>query len=78
MNALELLEGKKIKVKTDVGVEVELTIKKVEQNNHSVNLEPPTQKNDWWPMSRDWTTYTVFFTNGHNKKYDSLTEINVI
>lgn len=78
MTALELLQGRNIKVKTDVGVEVELTIEKVEANHHSVDLAPPTRENDWWPPSNDWTNYTVHFTNGYSKKYDSLTEINVI
>lgn len=77
MNALDLLKDRKIKVKTEVGVEVELVIEKVEANHHSVDLEQATPQNDWWPPSRDWTTYTVYFTNGHQKKYDSLTEINI-
>ena len=77
MNLLKLLEGKKTVVLTDVGVSVELEIKKVEQNNHSENLAPATRENDWWPPTRDWTTYTVHFTNGYSKTYSSLDEIDV-
>ena len=77
MNVLELLKGKRIMVTTDVGVVVELEIKEVVQNNHSVDLEPATRENDWWPASRDWATYTVVFTNGYKKQYDSLSQINV-
>ena len=77
MNVLDLLKGKRIMVTTDVGVVVELEIKEVVQNNHSEDLEPSTRENDWWPKSRDWTTYTVHFTNGYKKHYDSLNDIKV-
>ncbi|MEO7048743.1 MAG: hypothetical protein ABI091_25805 [Ferruginibacter sp.] len=77
MNLLELLSGKNIKVTTDVGVEVDLTIKKVEENKHEQELEPSTRENDWWPTTRYWSTYTVYFTNGHSKTYSSLNEIQV-
>lgn len=77
MNLLDLLKGKKMSVMTDMKVEVELTIEKVEQNNHSEDLEPATRENDWWPASRDWTTYTVVFTNGARKQFSSLNEIKV-
>lgn len=78
MKPLDLLIGKKIIVKTDVGVNVELEIKKVEAEHHSEDLEPSTQANDWWPETRDWTTYRVHFTNGHSKLYHSLNEIEVL
>lgn len=78
MNVLELLQGKRIIVKTDVGVDVELVIKEVIEDHRSVNLEESTAANDWWPATRDWTTYIVKFTNGHQKTYDSLNQIKVI
>lgn len=78
MNLLDLLVGKKMKIMTDMKVEVELEIKLVKQNNHSVDLEEATQANVWWPASRDWTTYTVTYTNGAIKKFDSLSEIKII
>lgn len=78
MNVLELLKGKKVNVLTDMKVGVTLEIKEVKQNNHSVDLEPSTAANDWWPASRDWTTYTVYFTNGATKTYDSLERIEVL
>ena len=75
MNILDLLKGKKIIVSTEVGVDVELEIKEVKKNHHSEDLAPATRENDWWPPSRDWTTYTVYFTNGHSKNFSSFTEI---
>ncbi len=78
MKLLDLLKGKKIIVKTDVGVDVELEIKNVEQENHSEDLEPATQANDWWPATRDWTTYTVYFTNGHSKIYHSINDMEIL
>ena len=78
MNLLDLLVGKKIKIMTDVGVEVELEIKKVEQQTHSEDLAPATAATDWWPPSRDWTTYEVYFTNGHSKVYHSINEIKIV
>lgn len=77
MNVLELLKGKKMMVMTDMKVEVELTIKEVKQNNHSRDLEPATRENDWWPASHDWTDFTVYFTNGAQKTYSSLSSIKI-
>ncbi len=78
MDVLELLVGKRMDVMTDMKVSVRLEIKEVKQNNHSQDLEPATQANDWWPQSRDWTTFTVTFTNGATKKFNSINEIKVI
>lgn len=78
MNILDLLKGKKIVVKTDVGVNVELQIEKVEKKHHSQELEPATASNDWWPASREWDTYNVFFTNGYKKTYSSIEEIQIV
>jgi hypothetical protein len=77
MNILELLKGKKMMVETDMKVFVELEISEVIEDNHSVDLEPSTRENDWWPATRDWKTYRVKFTNGALKEYNSLEEINV-
>jgi hypothetical protein len=77
MKVLDLLKGKTIKVKTDVGVEVPLVIKEVKEDHHSQDLEPATRENDWWPASRDWTTYRVTFTNGYSKEYSSLNDLNI-
>ena len=78
MDVLELLKGKNMSVMTDMKVEVELTIKEVKENHHSQDLEESTAANDWWPASRDWTTYTVNFTNGAHKTFDSLSQIKII
>ena len=71
----DLVKGKKMIVETDMGVMVELEIKEIEPVSHSVNLEPATSANDWWPASRDWTTYKVHFTNGKSKEFSSLSQI---
>lgn len=82
MNVLDLLIGRKMLVPTDMKVDVELEIKKVIENTHttSVELEPATQANDWWPATSDTTTvdYIVEFTNGAKKHYSSLSQIKVL
>ena len=82
MDVLDLLIGKKMLIQTDMKVEVELEIKKVIEDikTTSVDLEPATQANDWWPPSRDTTTvnYVVEFTNGAKKNYSSLSQIKVL
>lgn len=78
MTALELLKGRRMKVMTDMLVEVELTIKEVESNFHSRPLEEASAKNDWWPKSEDSMDYTVYFTNGASKTFYSITEIKVL
>jgi len=78
MDVLDLLKGKKMSVMTDMKVAIELTIKEVEEKHNSVDLEPSTSANDWWPASRDWKTYIVYFTNGSSKTFSSLSEIKVI
>jgi len=77
MDITELLKGRKVKVDTEVGVTVELEIKRVEKNHGSRDLEPATAANDWWPASIEWTNYTVHFTNGRSKQYDSLESITL-
>lgn len=78
MDVLELLKGKKMSVMTDMKVEVELTIKEVKENHHSQEIGESNAANDWWPETRNWTTYTVKFTNGASKSYDSLGEIKIM
>lgn len=78
MNIFDLLKGKKVKVMTDAKVEVELTIDNVREEKHSEELEPGTKENDWWPETKDWSTYVVIFTNGFKKEYSSLEEVNVL
>ena len=77
MTILELLKGKKMMVETDLKVVVELEIKEAIADHHREDLEPSTAANDWWPKSRDWTTYTVKFTNGASKTFTSINDIKV-
>ena len=78
MDVLDLLVGRKMEIITDMMVPVHLEIKEVKQHNHSKDLEPSTRENDWWPATRDWTTFTVTFTNGARKTFNSINEIKVI
>jgi hypothetical protein len=78
MNVFDLLKGKKVKVMTDAKVEVELEIKEIKQHNHSTEIGESNAANDWWPETRDWTTFSVTFTNGFVKEYSSLNDINVL
>ncbi len=82
MDLTDLLKGKQVNVMTDAKVVVQLEIESVEEKteHHSVDLEPATQANDWWPPSRDWTTswVNVKFVNGYTKKYNSLKEIDLV
>ena len=78
MNIFDLLKGKKVLVTTNVGVDVELIIKEIREDCHSQELEDPSPSNDWWPKTRDWKTYTVFFTNGYIQKYNSLGNIHFL
>lgn len=75
MNIFELLKGKKMIVETDMGVNVELEIKEVTCEHHSVETGPSTRENDWWPPTREWDTYKVTFTNGKHKEYSSIENI---
>lgn len=78
MDLTKILKGQKVKIMTDAKVEVELEIESVKEETHSVDLEPSTRENDWWPKSRDWTTFEVVFRNGFKKSYKSLSEINLV
>jgi hypothetical protein len=78
MDILELLKGKKMKVMTDMRVEVELTIKNVEEERGSRDLEESNSSNDWWPKQETWVNYIVYFTTGACKKYTSISDIKII
>lgn len=78
VNVLDLLIGRKMKIMTDMKVEVELTIKEVKRNNYSRDLEPATSKNDWYPETESWSDYTVIFDNGATKKFDDISDIEII
>ena len=78
MDVLQLLVGKKMKVMTDLKVEVELEIKEVEVLPHSRQITPDTKENDWWGESIDWKTYLVKYTNGSTKEFNNITDIKII
>jgi len=77
MDLSELLKGRKVRVMTDVKVEVELEISEVIESKHSRDLEEATRENDYWPKSQDWTTIDVKFTNGYKKSYQNFSEIKL-
>lgn len=78
MKILDTLVGRKVKVKTDMQVSVELTIKSIEENHNSQDIGPSTRENDWWPEQRTWTTFDVKFTNGSHKSFSSLSDIDIV
>lgn len=78
MKILELLKGKKVNVMTDAKVVVQLEVVTAEEKPHSEDLEPSSEKNDYWPKSRDWTTIEVTFTNGFRKTYKSVNDIELV
>jgi hypothetical protein len=78
MKVFELLKGRRAIVLTDAKVSVELEIQSVTESKHSEDLKPATEANDWWPKSREWTTYVVLFTNGFRKSYDNLNDLELV
>ena len=77
LSVFDLRKGRKMKVPTDMGVDVELEIFEVKDVKHSQDLEPATRENDWYPASRSWSTIRVTFTNGKSKEYSSINEIKI-
>lgn len=71
------LKGRYAKIMTDAKVEVFLQIESVKPDHRSRDLEPATRENDWWPKSENWTVYIVNFTNGYQKEYRNLDDINI-
>ncbi len=71
MKLTDLLIGKKVKIMTDMKVEVELTIKSVEDTSFTQELTR------WGPIEtvQNWT---VTFTNGAKKQYGSLESIEIL
>ena len=51
---------------------VQLEIKEVKEEHHSQEIGESNAANDWWPETRDWTTYTVYFTNGKVDGYSNI------
>ena len=82
MDVLDLLVGKKMKIMTDMKVEVELEIKEVKDTSYSTTrqITPDTRENDWWGESEttQHPRFTVTFTNGAQKEFRGINEIKVI
>ncbi len=82
MKILDLLIGKKVLYTTDAKIDVELEIKKVEEDTtyHTRQITPDTPENDWWgdTSTTSETSYYVEFTNGFSKRYNSLNSIRLI
>lgn len=76
MKLSDLLIGKTVKIMTDMKVEVELKITKIENSSWTQQITPDTKENDWYGQSITHQQYTVTFDNGSQKKYDSLEHIN--
>ena len=78
MDVLDLLVGKKMRIMTDMKVEVELEIKEVTEKRHSRQITPDTRENDWWGETENWSTYMVKFTNGAQKEFRNIKELKVL
>lgn len=78
MKLYDFLIGKKIKVTTDMKVEVELVIKSIEKIPHSREITPSTRENDWYGETQNWSTYRITFENGAKKEYDNLEQIDFL
>jgi len=76
-NCIDLLIGHKVKIMTDMKIEVELEIAGIKSIPHRREITKSTQANDWWGEDQTWTTYRVTFTNGATKEFDSLESIKV-
>lgn len=75
MKLSELLIGKTVKVMTDMKVEVELIIKSIKETSYEQEITPGTPENDWWGKSERIERWTVEFTNGSTKSFNSLDSI---
>lgn len=71
------LLGKRVKIMTDMKVEVELTITDIKQVSHTRDIGPSNGGNDWWPDQETWYTYLVSFDNGVVKDYSNLESIKL-
>ncbi len=78
MNIQDLLIGKSVMVMTDMKVEVQLKISKIENTSWTQQITPDTKENDWWGETKTHRRYTVTFENGAKKNYESLESINII
>jgi len=82
MKLIDFLIGKKINVMTDAKVTVQLEVKSIEEkrDTKTFETEPATAANDWWPRSESFTThyFLVTFVNGYTKKYNTITDIEIV
>lgn len=78
MKLQDLLKGKLVNVMTDAKIVVQLEIETIEEKIHTKDLAPATKENDWWPPSIDYTKIDITFTNGLQKTYNTLSEIDII
>lgn len=82
MDLTNLLKGRKVKIMTDAKIEVELTIKFVNEYSKTVSVEKEkgTKENDWWGHTEYYhdVSYTIEFENGFTKTYKSLKQVDLI
>jgi hypothetical protein len=82
MELNDLLKGRFVNVMTDAKVFVQLEIEDFKENRttRTVQITPDTKENDWWGESVTYTdvNYTVTFTNGFKKDYNSLKSIDLV
>lgn len=78
MTVFDLLIGKTVKVRADVGIDVNLKISDIKNTSWTRQITPDTPQNDWWGERENVTRYTVTFDTGFKKEYDKLESIQII
>jgi hypothetical protein len=73
----DLMVGRKMLVKTDMKVDVELEIKEVKHETSTRQITPDTAANDWWGESETTHSYVVHVTNGSSKRFNNLEDIKL-
>lgn len=72
------LVGKKLRHKNQYGRIVILEIEDIKTENYSVDLEPATAANDWWPATRDWSETKIYFVDGSSIKTCDGAKLDIV
>jgi len=70
--------GKKIKHKNQYRREVTLEVEDVICERHTVELEPATAANDWWPASSESVSFKIKFVDGSSINVDFSENLDLI
>src|SRR5688572_27047732 len=78
MNILDTLKGRKVKLQTDLKVAVKLTIEEIKEDSNFIETGESNASNDWYPEGYTDRFFTVKFTNGISKRFNSLSELEIV